>query len=229
VDTSQFSTQGLTVLIVEDDLDLGQVLKTALEERLQLRTLVATDGLEAVAMTKQEHPSLILMDLNMPYVSGFEAIRRIKDDPVISDTPIVAFSNHDWDFHWKQKALALGCVSCSNKLITLDELDALVLNFIDRSPTTRALSAPTGTADSSTSLTYYWDDWGRIVDYLHSVDFDVDAANAADSPYAVAHMIERNSDLWDDPDSPQTIWMEPWQKEVVLRFATQLKIQQASL
>jgi CheY-like chemotaxis protein len=56
-----------------------------------LRTLVATDGLEAVAMTKQEHPHLILMDLNMPYVSGFEAIRRIKDDPLIKDIPSSLF------------------------------------------------------------------------------------------------------------------------------------------
>jgi CheY-like chemotaxis protein len=93
----------LMVMVVEDDSDLGLVLKTAIEERLHLHTLVAIDGLHAVGMAKQEHPSLILMDLNMPYINGFEAIRRIKDDPAISHIPIVAFSNYDWDSTGKIK------------------------------------------------------------------------------------------------------------------------------
>jgi CheY-like chemotaxis protein len=212
-------------MVVEDDLDLGQVLKTALEERLQLHVLVATDGLEAVVMTKDERPNLILMDLNMPYVSGFEAIRRIKDDPAVREIPIVAFSNHDWDFHWRQKAMALGCVSCANKMMSLDELDDLVLKFIDSSPasTRNAVGAP----DNSVSLAYYWEDWGRIADYLHSYDLDADAANAAQSPYHVANMIERNSDLWDDPDIPQIIWMEPWERAAILQVATHLRIREA--
>jgi hypothetical protein len=119
-------------------------------------------------------------------------------------------------------------VGCSNKLIALEELDALVLKFIDRSQTPPATrSSASDTARDSVSLTYYWDDWARIVDYLHSYELDADAANAAHSPYRVATMIERNSDLWDDPDAPQMIWMELWEQQTIMEAAALLEIGQA--
>jgi CheY-like chemotaxis protein len=215
-----------TIMIVEDDHDLGIVLKTAIEERLHLRTLVASDGLQAVSMAKEEHPNLILMDLNMPYVNGFEAIRHIKDDPAICGIPIVAFSNHNWDFHWKNKALALGCEACVNKTMSLEELDALVLKFV-QIPEASTQIKPRGVTEKTASLSYYWDDWSRITDHLNRIDLDFAAENELPPSYHLASMIERESDFWDDPDVPQTVWMEPWQQEQLRNVAQQLRIEEA--
>jgi CheY-like chemotaxis protein len=227
VDNQAFE-HGPTVMVVEDDHDLGLVLKTAIEERLHLRALVATDGLEAVSMAKEEHPNLILMDLNMPYINGFEAIRRIKDDPTIRDIPIVAFSNHNWDFHWKNKALALGCETCVNKSMALEELDALVLKYL-QNPETSTHLGPATVPDKSVSLSYYWDDWSRITDYLHQSNFDVNDGSETTAAYQLASMIERESDFWDDPDLPQTVWMEPWQQEQLRSVAQCLSIEEVDI
>lgn len=226
VDNQAFEP-GIVIMIVEDDHDIGIVLKTAIESRLHLRTLVATDGLEAVGIAKAEHPNLILMDLNMPYINGFEAIRHIKEDPAISDIPIVAFSNYNWDFHWKNKALALGCETCVNKTMALEELDALVLKFV-QNPKTGAQPKPVDVPQKTVSLSYYWDDWSRITDYLqHQTDFDLNSDNELPPAYHLASLIERESDFWDDPDVPQTVWMEPWQQEQLRSVAQFLSIAEA--
>jgi CheY-like chemotaxis protein len=213
-------------MIVEDDHDLSIVLQTAIEERLHLRTLVANDGLQAVGMAKADHPNLILMDLNMPYINGFEAIRRIKDDPAIRDIPIVAFSNHNWDFHWKNKALALGCEACVNKTIALEDLDALVLKHL-QTYNASTHSSSTSVLDKTVSLSYFWDDWSRITDYLYQTNFDINDGSETTVTYQLASMIERESDFWDDPDAPQTVWMEPSQQEQLRNVAQCLKIKEA--
>jgi two-component system cell cycle response regulator DivK len=224
VDNQAFEQEPMA-MVVKDDPDLGPVLNTAIEERLQLRALVAIDGLQAVGMAKEEHPNLILVGLHMPYINGFEAIRRIKDDPAISDIPIVAFSNHNWDFHWKNKALALGCEACVNKTMALDELHALVLRFLPTSKTSTRSSA----VEKSAAQSYCRDDWGRITDCLHQTNLDMNDGNETTSVYQLASMIERESDFWDDPDAPQTIWMEPCQQQELRSAAQFLAIEEVPL
>lgn len=81
-----------TILIVEDVAMNRELLTQLLED--DYRLLTATDGEEAVAMTRERRPALVLMDLSLPRVDGWEATRRIKADPALGGTPIIALTAH---------------------------------------------------------------------------------------------------------------------------------------
>ena len=79
------------VLVVEDDPDnLGMVVKVLTVEGYAI--LEACDGASAVAVARREHPDLIIMDLGMPGMDGWEASRRLKADPETADIPIIALT-----------------------------------------------------------------------------------------------------------------------------------------
>jgi two-component system, cell cycle response regulator DivK len=79
------------VLVVEDDPDnLGMVVKVLTVEGYAI--LEARDGASAVAVARREHPDLIIMDLGMPGMDGWEASRRLKADPETADIPIIALT-----------------------------------------------------------------------------------------------------------------------------------------
>jgi two-component system, cell cycle response regulator DivK len=82
-----------TVLIVEDN----EASRDALARRLQRRNyevLVAVDGLEAVAVARAAKPDLILMDLGLPGIDGWDATAQIKADPETRHIPIIVLSAH---------------------------------------------------------------------------------------------------------------------------------------
>ena len=120
-----------TVMVVEDDPGIGAMLKMMLQEHFKLRTVVATGGLKAVVLANETRPDLILADLHLPHTSGFDVIRCIKDDPALNEIPIIAFSNHDWDFNWEKKALDAGCIKCSHKVVSVAELGSLIGEVLD--------------------------------------------------------------------------------------------------
>ncbi len=120
-----------TVMVVEDDPGIGAMLKVMLQEHFKIRTVVATGGLKAVVLANETRPDLILADLHLPYISGFDVIRCIKDDPALHDIPIIAFSNHDWDFNWEKRALDAGCIKCSHKVVSVGELRSLLGEVLD--------------------------------------------------------------------------------------------------
>ena len=94
------------ILIVEDvpfNLDL---LVQLLEDDYQL--LTAGDGEKGVELAKLEKPDLILMDMSLPVVDGWEATRRIKSDAASKQIPIIGLSAHAMDGD-REKALASGC------------------------------------------------------------------------------------------------------------------------
>jgi CheY-like chemotaxis protein len=130
-DAADVATARKKVMIVEDDRELRQLLQMTLDLRLDVRVVVATDGFMALMMARGELPDLILMDLSMPYVDGFTAIELIKADPSTKHIPIMAFSNHIWDFDWKQKALLLGCVRCLQKSECVTQLVEIIEQFLD--------------------------------------------------------------------------------------------------
>lgn len=79
------------ILIVEDNEDSRLMLKILLE-MWKYRVSEATDGIEAVSLAKKIHPDLILMDVKLPKIDGFEATRRIRESEIISRVPIVILS-----------------------------------------------------------------------------------------------------------------------------------------
>ena len=82
-----------TILIVEDNDASRDALSRRLERR-GYRVVVAVDGAQAVSEGRSEQPDLILMDLGLPVIDGWEATRRLKTDPATEHIPIIVLSAH---------------------------------------------------------------------------------------------------------------------------------------
>jgi CheY-like chemotaxis protein len=108
------------VLYVEDNEDNVYMLKNRLG-RKGFTVLIATDGAQGVAMAVSEQPELILMDLSLPVLDGWEATRRIKAAKETRHIPIIALSAHAMTGD-REKALAAGCDDFDTKPIELDRL-----------------------------------------------------------------------------------------------------------
>lgn len=79
------------ILVVEDDPDNRRIVAKVLSVE-GYHVIEATDGIEALARARAEHPDLILMDLALPNVDGWEATRRLKSDPETRSIPVVALT-----------------------------------------------------------------------------------------------------------------------------------------
>jgi two-component system, cell cycle response regulator DivK len=82
-----------TVLIVEDQPD-NRIIYSTILEHAGFDVLEAKNGEEGVRCAYEHHPDLILMDLSMPVLDGWEAVRRLKSDPEMAGTPVCAISAH---------------------------------------------------------------------------------------------------------------------------------------
>ncbi|HPD46861.1 MAG TPA: response regulator [Anaerohalosphaeraceae bacterium] len=77
-----------TVLVVDDNQQNLELLLAYLED-VDCKTISATDGIQALEMIKNNPPDLILLDVMMPRMSGFEVCRQIKNDPKTDDIPVI--------------------------------------------------------------------------------------------------------------------------------------------
>jgi CheY-like chemotaxis protein len=110
----------LRILYVEDNDDNIYVLKNRLG-RAGFTMLFARDGAEGVAMATAERPDLILMDLSLPVVDGWEATRQIKGAPETKDIPVIALTSHAMVGE-RERALAAGCDDFDTKPVELPRL-----------------------------------------------------------------------------------------------------------
>jgi two-component system, cell cycle response regulator DivK len=115
------------ILYVEDNDDNVYMLKLRFELLDGFEVLVADNGETGVATAIAERPALILMDLDLPVVNGWEASRRLKADPATHDIPIIALTAHAMAGS-REKALAVGCDDFDTKPVDFDRL----LQKIDR-------------------------------------------------------------------------------------------------
>lgn len=118
-----------TVMVVDDADDIRQLIC------MQLRwsgyeVVEATNGEQAVELATISHPGLILMDLSMPVMDGYEATRRIKALPGFGGVPIVAVSAFS-DSGNKHKALEAGCVECVSKPIDFPAFESMVSKHLN--------------------------------------------------------------------------------------------------
>ena len=81
------------VLLVEDNEDNRTIYSTVLRY-LGYQVIEAQDGVQAVALARSEHPAVILMDISIPEIDGWEATRILRADPSTRDIPIVALTAH---------------------------------------------------------------------------------------------------------------------------------------
>jgi len=114
----------MKILYVEDNDDNIYVVKNRLG-RAGFTILVARDGEQGVAMASAEQPDLILMDLRMPVVDGWEATRRIKAEAATRHIPILALSAHAMTGD-RAKALDAGCDDYDTKPIDFARLRAKI-------------------------------------------------------------------------------------------------------
>src|ERR1700722_6775965 len=104
------------ILVVEDD-DANQELVTRFLRRDGHTIIHSTDGLSAIELAQARKPDLILMDLNLPGLDGWEATRRIKNNPHTRDIPIIALTAHALADE-VMRAMQAGCGSYETKPVS---------------------------------------------------------------------------------------------------------------
>jgi two-component system cell cycle response regulator DivK len=95
------------ILVVEDQEDLRGVLRDLLTGS-GYTVAEAADGQAGVEITRSERPDLVLMDIQLPVLDGYEATRQIKTDPNLNATPVIAVSSFAMKGD-EEKARAAGC------------------------------------------------------------------------------------------------------------------------
>jgi CheY-like chemotaxis protein len=109
------------ILLVEDEQGNIDVVQNILELMFNQHTLlIARDGHEAIKMAYEEKPDLILMDLGIPKLDGWEVTRSLKSNENFRDVPILAITAHAM-IGDREKALAAGCDDYFTKPIEVDE------------------------------------------------------------------------------------------------------------
>ncbi len=114
----------MKILYIEDNEDNVYVVTNRLG-RAGFTVVVAVDGEQGLAMARAERPDLILMDLSLPVLDGWEATRRLKADPATKDIPVLALSAHAMAGD-REKALAAGCDDYDTKPIDFSRLRAKI-------------------------------------------------------------------------------------------------------
>jgi two-component system cell cycle response regulator DivK len=129
------------ILIVEDNEVDVRLLKDILEMR-GYDTLQTDDGLEAIDLALANRPDLILMDIQLPDISGLEVTRRLRGDERSRQIPIVALTAFAMGWH-EREALDSGCDAYISKPISIFGFLRTVESFLPRFPT----SSPPGFAE----------------------------------------------------------------------------------
>ena len=120
------------ILVVDDQEDLRGVLRDLLIGS-GYTVIEAADGEAGVARAKSDRPDLILMDIQMPVIDGYEATRRIKVDPDLNPIPIVAVSSFAMKGD-EEKARAAGCDHYVTKPYSPMQLLRLIRGFLGDMP-----------------------------------------------------------------------------------------------
>src|SRR5580700_6588255 len=107
----------MKILIVEDN-EMNRDMLSRRLERKGFEVVAATDGLEGVQMAMTTAPDLILMDMSLPHIDGWEATRRIKANPSTQRTPVIALTAHAMAGD-REKTISAGC----------DDYDTKPINF----------------------------------------------------------------------------------------------------
>ena len=108
------------ILVVEDNEENRDSLSRRLERR-GFAVVVAPDGLVGIEQAKTEQPDLVLMDMNMPELDGWEATRQIKALPGLELTPVIALTAHAMTGD-RERAMAVGCADYHAKPIEFQKL-----------------------------------------------------------------------------------------------------------
>src|SRR5882672_6489799 len=117
-----------SILIVDDYEDNRQMMRKLLE-MVGYRVLEADNGLDAVRLTQQERPSLVIMDLGLPLLGGIEAAKMIHETPATSEIPIIILSAYDAAIA-QDDAIASGCSAYLTKPVDYVSLEKAIRTLL---------------------------------------------------------------------------------------------------
>ena len=118
----------VTILLAEDNEPSRDALSRRLQRR-EFRVLTAVDGAQAIRFAREHTPDLILMDLGLPIVDGWEATRQLKDDTATRHIPIIVLSAHAMTEH-RHKALTAGADDFDSKPVRFEQLLAKIEHLL---------------------------------------------------------------------------------------------------
>ena len=118
------------ILVVEDNMDTYELMRFILELN-GYDTFLAMNGRDGVNATRKQMPDLILMDLSMPEMDGWEATRRIRENPKTASIPLIVVTAHALPAE-RQRALDAGCDGYMTKPMDLPELVELVNSLLNK-------------------------------------------------------------------------------------------------
>ena len=121
-----------TILVVEDN-ELNQRLFVEVLEEAGYATLAAGEGLDAFALAKQHQPDLILMDIQLPAISGLEVTRWLKDDETLRHIPVIAITAFAMPGD-EERMRAGGCEAYIPKPISTETFLATIARYLNPSP-----------------------------------------------------------------------------------------------
>ena len=110
----------MKILLVEDNEMNLDMLSRRLE-RKGFQVVIATDGAQGVALAETESPDLILMDMSLPVMDGWEATRRIRATPPVASVPVIALTAHAVNGD-RERCLEAGCDEYETKPVKFDQL-----------------------------------------------------------------------------------------------------------
>jgi len=119
------------ILIAEDERDIRELVAISLHSLGGFEVTQAANGVEAVERARAEHPDLILMDVRMPKMTGYEACRQLKESAETQDIPIVFLSAKGQESEIQQ-GLTVGAVQYILKPFAVDELVREVRSLLKR-------------------------------------------------------------------------------------------------
>lgn len=120
----------IKILIVEDNEPNLDMLTRRLE-RAGFQVCSAEDGLSGIAVARSERPDLILLDMSLPELDGWEVARRLKDDPMLQPIPVIALTAHAMSAD-RARALEAGCDDYDTKPVDFARLLAKIQGQLRR-------------------------------------------------------------------------------------------------
>ncbi|MGA7932552.1 MAG: response regulator [Kovacikia sp.] len=124
------SNSQATILVVDDDPDNLLLLTYQISLLIDCAVISATDGYTALSLARRVHPKLILLDVMLPDINGFEVVSRLKQDSLTQKIPVVAVTamarSQDQDL-----ALQAGCDGYLRKPYELESLERVIYRYLN--------------------------------------------------------------------------------------------------
>ena len=120
------------VLLVEDN-EINRDMLTRRLTRAGLPVITAADGQTALDVMRSDSPAVVLMDMTLPVLDGWDACERAKGDPAIAHIPIIALTAHAMAAD-RERAMSVGCSEYETKPINFPVLLAKIYQFLEGAP-----------------------------------------------------------------------------------------------